>query len=220
LPIKIINSVTPWPDNLAMIVAPGVQMVDDALVKKWDDYASNGGNLVLTCRTGLMDRTGQLFEGALAKPILPLIGATIEAYDVLPDDVSGHIEMDNVKYKWGAWGDLLYAEPTTKVIAKYSDQFYAGAIAATGKKHGKGTVIYCGVNAEPAFTSALMERVATNLKLPITKLPPRVQVIQRGNKKIALNYQLVPLDAPAPKGAKFIVGTRKVDPVGVSIWEE
>ncbi|HVT87373.1 MAG TPA: beta-galactosidase [Tepidisphaeraceae bacterium] len=220
LRVQIVHPNKPWPKDLSMVVAPGVQMVNDKLIKQFDDYAAGGGNLVLTCRTGLMDRHGQLFEGPVGKPILPLIGGTIEAYDGLPADTFGQVDLDGTKHKWGVWGDLLYAEPSSKVLAKYADQFYAGAAAALHRKHGKGTVSYCGVYAEPSFTDAFLEKVAALTRTPVMKLPNRVQVIKRGKHWIALNYQLVPFDAPATKGAKFLVGSRKVDPVGVSVWEE
>jgi beta-galactosidase len=136
------------PGDLPIIVAPSVQMVDEALVRKFDDYASGGGHLVLTCRTALMDRTGQLWEGPTAAPIVPLIGATIEAYDGLPDETWGTVEMDGTRHRWGIWADLLYAEPTTRVLAKYADQFYIGAAAVTRARRGHGTVTYCGVCSE------------------------------------------------------------------------
>jgi beta-galactosidase len=195
-------------------------MVDEALVQKWDDYANAGGNLVLTCRTGLMDRTGQVWEGPLAKPIVPLIGATIEAYDGLPDDTWGEVEMDGHKHTWGVWADLLYAEPTTKVLAKYSNQFYAGAIAATRNRRGNGTVSYCGVFAESPFIDAMLEKIATDAGLPVTVLPPRVHLLKRGSHRILLNYQDQPITAPAPVGTKFLVGSAKVEPAGVAVWEE
>lgn len=218
--IEIVLPNRPWPKGMSIVVAPGVQMVDETLIKQFDEYASGGGNLVLTCRTGLMDRNGQLWEGPVAKPILPLIGGAIEAYDGLPEGTFGKVEMDGVQHKWGIWGDLMYAEPNTKVLAKYSDQFYAGAAAVLHRKHGKGTVTYCGVNAENTFTDALLDKLIPPTKPPLAKLPPRVQVLRRGKYRIALNYQLVPFDAPAPKGAKFIIGAKKVDPVGVAVWEE
>jgi beta-galactosidase len=218
--VEVLHPDRPWPADLSMIVAPGVQMVDDALVRRFDDYASAGGLLVLTCRTALMDRNGQLFEGPLAQPILPLIGGSIEAYDGLPEDVWGTVEMDGVKHRWGAWGDLLYAEENTKVIARYADQFYAGAAAVTARKHGSGTITYCGVYAEPSLCEALVERIATNAKVPMTILPPRVQLLRRGGHRILLNYQDKPIDAPAPRTARFLVGARKVEPAGVAVWEE
>jgi len=84
LNVRILHPRQPWPEGLKLIVAPAMQMVDDALVKRFDDFAAAGGHLVLTCRTGVMDRDGQLWEGPAAMPILPLIGTRIEAYDSLP----------------------------------------------------------------------------------------------------------------------------------------
>jgi beta-galactosidase len=218
--VEIIHPYRRWPTGLAMIVAPGVQMVDDAIVQQFEEYASGGGHLLLTCRTGLMDRNGQLFEGPIAAPIVPLIGGTIEAYDSLPENSFGHVEMDAIRHKWDAWADLLYAEPTTKVLAKYADQFYTGGAAVIQNKRGSGTVTYCGVYADNSFTDALVEKIAAAANLSASPLPPRVQVLRRGRYRIALNYQLVPFDAPAPRGARFLVGTRQVEPVGVAVWEE
>jgi beta-galactosidase len=81
LKVRVLHPGKPWPLDLPMIVAPGLQMVDRKTVETFTDYAIGGGHLVLTCRTALMDRNGQLFEGPLARPILPLIGGSIEAYD-------------------------------------------------------------------------------------------------------------------------------------------
>lgn len=35
------------------LVAPAYQLLDSALVKRWEKYVANGGHLVLSCRTGL-----------------------------------------------------------------------------------------------------------------------------------------------------------------------
>lgn len=226
LKVKILHPGKPWPNDLPMIVAPGVQMVDDELIGQFEAYASGGGHLVLTCRTGLMDRAGQFWEGPTAKPILPLIGGTIEAYDGLPDQTYGQLEMEGHHYPWNVWGDLLYAEPQTKVLARYADQFYATAAAVIQNRRGKGTVTYCGVYAEPPFIDALMEKIIGQMSqkrqapLKVASLPPRVQLLTRGPYKILLNYQHVPCEAPAPVGARFVVGSRSVEPAGVAVWEE
>lgn len=219
LKVKILHPGGEWPSDLKMIVAPGVQMVDDALVKRFDDYAAAGGHLVLTCRTALMNRDGQLWEGPAAKPILPLIGANIEAYDSLPEGAAGHVEvLDHGKHGWGVWADLLYAEEGTKVIAKYTDQFYAGAVAATMRKHGKGLVTYSGVYGDQTYHDALIDKLTKISKLTTTPLPDRVAVYKRGPYSICLNYTDKTIDAPVKK-AKFIVGTNKIEPAGVAVWE-
>jgi beta-galactosidase len=220
LKVKILRPGTPWPKDLPIVIVPAVQMVDDAMIQQMDAYAAGGGHLLLTCRTATHDRNGHFFEGPTAAPILPLIGATIEAYDVLPDGHTGEIEMDGQKYAWGAWGELLYVEDKTKIVAKYADQFYADAAAATRRKHGRGTVSYCGVAGEGAFCDAFLEKLATEAKLEVSPLPSRVHIIRRGPYRVLLNYQDKPVEAPAPKGTRFLVGGRKVDPAGVAVWEE
>jgi beta-galactosidase len=222
LAVKVLRPGQEWPADLAVVVAPGLQMVDDAIVEQMHRYVAAGGHLVLTCRTALMDKSGQLFEGPLAKPILPLIGGSIEGYDGLPEGLMGRVELgDGKQFEWGAWGDLLYGEPETKTVAKYADQFYAGAAAVLQRKHeGGGVVTYCGVFGEEPFTDAVAEKIAAQAKLPATPLPSRVQLLRRGGYRILLNYSTNTVEAPAPPRTRFVVGTRKVEAAGVAVWKE
>ena len=111
--------------------------------------------------------------------------------------------------------------PRTKVLAKYADQFYAGAAAVIQcRRRNGGAVTYCGVHGEQSFTDALMEKLAAQAGLTTTPLPSRVQLIRRGPYRVLLNYQDTIFNAPAPRGARFVVGSRRVDPAGVAIWEE
>jgi beta-galactosidase len=220
LGVRVLRPGQAWPSDLPIIVAPGLQMVDDETVDQMKAYAAGGGHLVMTCRTALMDRSGQFFEGPTAKPILPLIGGSIEAYDGLPDSTLGQVEMEGKKYAWGVWGDLLYGEAETRTLAKYADQFYAGAAAVIQNKYQGGTVTYCGVFGEEAFTDALAERIAGQAKLGVTPLPARVHLVRRGAYRFLLNYTTGTVDAPAPPKTRFVVGSRKVEPAGVAVWKE
>jgi hypothetical protein len=47
-----------------------------------------------------------------------------------------------------------------------------------------------------------------------------VQLIRRGPYRIVLNYQDKPFVAPSPRGARFVLGAKTVEPAGVAIWEE
>ncbi len=221
--IRILRPGADWPADLPLIVAPGLQMMDEKLISRLESYARAGGNLVLTCRTGLMDRTGQLWEGPWAKPILPLIAGTIEGYDSLRDDRFGEIEFEGKKYPWGVWGDQLMPNRGTEIIATYADQFYAGAAAVTRARVEKGTVNYFGVCSEQGLVDAFVESLAKSIgreRLRGQVLPGRVQVLRRGAYRIALNYRDEIVDAPAPASAKFLVGSRKIGPADVAVWEE
>jgi beta-galactosidase len=220
--IQVIRPGQPIPNSLKLLILPAVQMVDDTMVQSWKNYVAAGGNLLITCRTATMDRTGQFFEGPTASPILPLIGGTIEAYDSLPEGAFGKLTMGDEGYQWGTWADLLYAEESTRVLATYSDQFYAGAAAVMQKSHpGKGgTVTYCGVFPEIPFADALVEYLLLQMKLPLTPTPHRVHILRRGAYHICLNYQDEPYEIPAGRNAQFIVGSRRLEPADVAVWEE
>jgi beta-galactosidase len=219
LKMKILRPRNPWPSDLRMIVVPGLQMTDDQVHQQLNNYVAAGGHLLLTCRTALMDRNGQMWEAPTANPILPLIGAGIEGYDGLPDGTFAKLEMDGRSFDWGVWADHLTANPETQVLATYSEQFFKGTPAVTQKRHEKGTVTYCGVFAEQPFINALLEKlVAADGALKTTILPDRVQLLRRGKYWMLLNYRDQPVSAPAPANATFVMGSREVVPAGLAIW--
>ncbi|PYV88253.1 MAG: hypothetical protein DMG05_15815 [Acidobacteria bacterium] len=73
-------------------------------------------------------------EDAWAAPIYNLIGATIPGYDVLPEPLRGKIKANGKTYDWSVWADWLEPKGGTLVLAHYTDQFYAGRVAATSHK--------------------------------------------------------------------------------------
>jgi len=219
--VRVLHPEGEWPAHLKMIIVPAAQMIDPARVQRLDAYAAGGGHLVLTCRTGLMDRNGQLWEGPTAQPILPLIGAAIDGYDSLPEVATAHVAFDShSRYAWGVWGDLIQPNPGTEVLARYADQFYAGTAAVTTRSHGRGRVTYSGVYGEQPFHDALVKKLAELSGLHHAPLPNRVSVYRRGPYTICLNYTDKSVEAPAPAGVTYVVGSSRIEPAGVAVWEK
>jgi beta-galactosidase len=220
--IKLLRPGTDWPHDLPLIVAPGIQMVDESLIGQFHEYTQSGGHLVLTARTGLMDKTGQLWEDEIAGPIIPLIGASIASYDGLPENVTGKIKMGKKSYTWNVWADQLTPHKGTQVLATYADQFYKGAPAITRRKTKSGSVHYVGVYPDQPLLDDLVAALAKFIgkaRLKTTPIPPRVQLLRRGQYWIALNYNDKPIPTPAPKTAKLLIGSRKLAPADVAVWK-
>jgi beta-galactosidase len=55
------------------------------LTAKWEEFARNGGTIIMSPRTGMKDMNGHLWEDVWAKPVSDLIGAEIDFYDLLPE---------------------------------------------------------------------------------------------------------------------------------------
>ncbi|HEY7303501.1 MAG TPA: beta-galactosidase [Bryobacteraceae bacterium] len=218
-----VDVVTPDRDfsKYPFVVAPAYQLVDSDLVQRFNDYVQGGGHLILTSRTGQKDLRGHLLEGPWAAPILPLIGATIPIYDVLPVGVNGKVTAGGRTYLWGSWGDILEPGPGTEVLATYADQFYSGKAAAVTRKLGRGTVTYIGVDTlDGELERALMRKVYEAAGAKPADLDPNFLVDWRDGFWVATNFASTTELIPAPANAQILIGERDVPPGGVTVWIE
>lgn len=203
------------------VIAPAYELVDSTLIKKWDNYAANGGNLVVTCRTAIKDRSGHFWEAEIAAPISGLIGARIGASDMLPADVQGEITSKSTNYLWNNWADLLEPEKGTEVLATYSNQFYAGKAAAVKRTLGKGTVTYIGVDTDDSKLEKVLLREIFNQAGATTEdYPTGVYVNWRDGFFVAVNYSSENYTVTVPASAQILAGDRVLGPAGVVVWSE
>jgi beta-galactosidase len=201
------------------VVAPAYQLVDAGLIRKWTTYAESGGNLILTARTGQKDPQGHLWEAMWSEPIYGLIGAKIPRYDLLPGNIEGHVSAGEQRYSWGSWGDILEPQAGTTVLARYTDQFYAGKAAAVTHKLGKGTVTYIGVDSlKGDLEAALLRKVYTTAGVTPGSAAPDFVIDWRDGFWVATNFTLLPRAIPAASTAELLVGVRTVVPGGVAVW--
>lgn len=205
-----------------VLLLPAYQLIDDSLILKLTKYVNEGGNLILTVRTGLMDRNGKFFEAKWAEKIWPLIGAKIKMYDVLSDDIFAEVVMNNVKYKWNNWADILEGDSNTEVWANYNDQFYKGAAAVTNRKLGRGTVTYVGVDSDDgSIEKDVIARLYKSIGITTEPLPEGVIKVWRSGFWIAINYSSQPAKIKIPSNASIIIGkTSTLQPADVLVWKE
>ena len=204
-----------------MIVAPAYEMIDEALVQRWKDYVNNGGNLVLTCRTGHKTRNGQLFEAKYAEPIYSLIGAKIDFYDLLQPTTPDNVSFGGKNYPWTSWGEILIPEKNTESWANYLGDFYEGSTAITHYKLGKGTVTYVGVDSQDGqMEKNVLKKLYGALNIPLLDLPPGLHIEYRDGFGIAVNYADRTYTLPLGNDAKYIIGGKEIPTAGVSVWKE
>jgi beta-galactosidase len=205
-----------------VLVVPAAQLVDDQLVARWRAYAENGGQLIITCRTGQKDRRGFLWEGPWQAPMLDLIGAKVAFYDTLPAPNTGHVEMDGKTYAWSSWGEILEPQgPGTQVLASYTDQYYAKRPAIITRKLGRGSMTYVGVDSTSGdLEAAVIRGVYERAGISVENFDQNFVVDWRDGFWVATNFTEKQETVPAPAGTKMLVGTRELGPAGVAVWQE
>ncbi len=219
LRVQIVHPNEKFPDGLDLLVCPSMQLVDQPFIDQLDAYVQSGGNLVFSPRNLIQDKTGQFFEEPRAAKLKHLIGGEVAAYDSLPDETHGLIEMDGKQYKWTIWAELLYADEGAKSWAKFTNQFYAGSTSIMFKKHDNGSVTYCGAFGGRDLAEAVIEKLCKTLGWEIEPLPDRVRLLERDGYMICMNFSDQPVEVPAPKKTKFLIGSSKLDPAGVAVWK-
>jgi len=204
-----------------IVIAPAFELVDTPLIKKWTQYVRQGGNLILTVRTGTKDRNGYIFKSDWGAMIYPLIDAKIDNFDHLLPSSKGTIKAFNKEYYWNNWADLVEANHSENVLATYTNQFYAGKAAVVTNKIGKGTITYIGVDTDDAqLEKDVLRQVYQNMGATTEDYPEGVYVQWRDGFWVAVNYSSDAYQLELPKKAKILIGTKTVTSGGVTIWTD
>lgn len=204
-----------------IVVAPAYQLVNTEILETWKKYAQEGGNLILTCRTGQKDKNAQLWEQPWAGPIRELIGGAVSYYDHLPDNRTGKIAAGPGLYEWNNWAEVLEPKAGTETLANFTSLFYKGKSAAIRNKMGKGTVSYIGVDTDNGqLETDLVAKIITDAKIKTSNLPEGVYINYRSGLYIAFSYSDKPFNLPIPADAKILVGKQTIEQAGVTVWKE
>jgi len=202
------------------VMVAACQMVDKPLVDKWTKYAENGGNLIISVRTGLKDRNGHFPEAAWANSISSLIGGKIVMNDMLSKTKIAKVSFGGKEYSWNNWGDMLEPAAGTEVWATFADQFYAGKPTVIHRTLGKGTVTYIGTDTDDGkLEKDVLKKVYETAGIGVQELPEGVMVNWRDGFFIANNYSSSNVTLDIPQTSKIIFGTKEMTPAGVLVWK-
>lgn len=219
-PVDIISEKDDF-STYPFLIAPAYQLLDSALVKRWTQYAENGGHLILTCRTGQKDRNAALWEAPLAAPIHDLAGIENLFYDHIPNNLWAKVDFNGTIYDWNNWGDVITPKENVDVWATYTDQFYKGSASVIHRKLGKGSVTYIGTDTDDGkLEKDIMRRVYSNAGVQTENLPYGVVKEWRDGFHVALNYTSDKQQIAIPEKATIIIGNARLEPAEVVIWKE
>ncbi|MFI0429991.1 beta-galactosidase [Mariniflexile sp. HMF6888] len=218
-PVDFVRDTTNF-SNYPVLIAPAYQMIDQQMIDKLTNYAKNGGHLVLSCRSGIQNRKGHLWEAKFYEPMWKLIGAEIESYDLLMPHAPGKIKFNNQEFEWVSWGDLLKPNKETETWANFQNVFYAGTPAVVSRKLGKGTVTYIGADSK---NGDLEKQVLTQLyqqqHIPIENYPEGIMIEYRDGFGIAVNYSDKVYNMELPANATILIGTKAMKTADVLVWK-
>jgi beta-galactosidase len=218
-----------------LVFAPSLQLLTAGEADLLKLYVQNGGTLVATCNTGLVDEHHITPDDGFPHDLTDLFGLELQEFDVLPPGEENHL---TVKGPFTAthlhpaklWCDIIEAKGC-QVLATYAKDFYAGKPAMTMNAYGNGRAIYIGTVSHQFFYYDLVTWLRQLVGLhPLLKVPDTIEVSMRekDNTRIyfLLNHQNSPIRISFYKpmhdflGDRVISGNYDMPPYGLLVLDE
>lgn len=218
-----------------LVIAPSLHLLRGAEADRLKLYVQNGGTLVGTFNTGLVDEHCIAPVNGYPLDLTDLFGLEVTEFDMLPPSEENHLTFKGAfptshLHPAKLWCDLI--EPKEcQVLATYSRDFYAGKPALTMNTFGLGKAIYLGTMSHPFFYSDFVTwlRQLCNLH-PLLKVPEQVEVSMREKEGTRIHFLLN--HKPSPVRVQFykpmhdlltganIMGNHDLPPHGVLVIDE
>jgi len=185
-----------------LVIAPSLHQLAWGEADRLKLYVQNGGTLVGTCNSGMVDEHHIAPDDGFPLGLTDLFGLEVVEFDPIPHDSENHLHMkadfpSSHLHPAKVWCDLI--EPREcKVMATFAKDFYAGRPALTINEFGLGKAIYIGTMSHLHFYLDLVTWLRQECKLfPLLRVPEGVEVSlrQRENTRIyfLLNHQSSPV---------------------------
>ncbi|WP_109005129.1 beta-galactosidase [Streptomyces rishiriensis] len=151
-----------------VLVAPVLHMVPAGLAKDLTRYAEQGGHLVITYFSGVVDENDHVWLGGYPGALRDLLGIRIEEFGPLLAGES--VELDD-STRGTLWTDrITVADGATDVLAHYRSGVHAGRPAVTRRSTGDGSASYVstrlGVDGLRSLLPRLLEPAGVSSELP------------------------------------------------------
>lgn len=149
-----------------------------------------------------------LAPGALRK-LLPMRVLSVET---LRPDCSGSLTWNNKAYDSDRWREEVELTSDAEVEARFDDG--GPAIVRAGR------MVYVASLTGRDFLADFLESLCAEVGVPTHRVQGDVRLRRRGDLVFALNYGAEATPAPAPEGARFVLGGATIGPRDVAVWRD
>ncbi|WP_181804699.1 beta-galactosidase [Streptomyces shenzhenensis] len=197
-----------------LVVVPALYLMTAAAGNNLREYVENGGTLVVSYFSGIVDEYDAVHEGAYPGPLRETLGLTVEEFSPLLKDQRVRLTgPDGLELTGDVWTEFVVPRGA-ETVWTYADGLTAGLPAVTRHPLGEGTAWYVSTRLDAHGLDALLGRAAEDAGIaPRAELPRDVEVVRRtgesGSFLFAVNHTVtdakVPLEA---HGTELLTGER------------
>ena len=161
-----VDVVTPQQDlsKYSLVVAPMMYMMTEETMDRFRDYVKNGGVLVGSYLSGLVNETDLTYLGGWPKTLQETYGIDAKEIDTLYPKDKNSIKFGNESFEVVDYCTIIEAKEA-EVLAKYEEDFYKNTPAITKNNLEKGKAYFIGARTNQEFLSKLYDEIVKDLHI-------------------------------------------------------
>jgi len=192
-------------------------LVNEQAVENINRYVENGGNLVMSFFSGIVDENEHIRPGGYPAPFREMLGLVVEEYAPYSETQSNTIcTTDNQQFGCSLWSDILHLK-TAQATATFEQDYYVGSPAITRNPFGQGTAFYVGTVPDANGMAWLMENICetAGVKPVVSNAQTGVEILRRANGNSAwlfvLNHSSDRISVSLEKSGRDLLTGREVN---------
>ncbi len=192
-------------DGYAMVVVPTLPHVSDAAASA---FAAHDGVTLFGPRSGSKTRSFRIPETLPPGPLADLVPIKVNRVASLRPGFEQAVAWGNRRFTARRWAEDL--ETSLEALAGFDGG--GPALVAHGARH----YLACWPGAD--LLEAVLDHLAAAAGLDAKPLPTDLRLRRRGDLHFAFNYGAEPVEVPAPEGATFRLGQRRLPGHDLAAW--
>ncbi len=162
------------------VVAPVLYMVKEGMQERLENYVENGGVLVTSFMSGIVDQSDNVHLGGYPGPLRKLAGVWVEEIDALAPEQSNTLRFaDGTESTCQLLCDIIHLENAVS-LTDYTSNFYTDSPAVTQNSFGQGSVYYVGTQLEKNGLETILNQVVASSDIkPIIDIDTKLEVVCR-----------------------------------------
>ena len=163
-----------------IIVAPVLYMCKKGMKEALEAFVANGGVLVTSFMSGIVDESDNVHLGGYPGPLRKLAGVWAEEIDALAPSQANRVRFaDGGEFTCNLLCDILHLEGA-EALAVYGEDFYQGTPAVTCNRFGQGRVYYVATQLAPEGLDKLLDEAAQAAKVsPVAAPCSGLEIVRR-----------------------------------------
>lgn len=160
--------------NYKLLFIPGVAVMDEANANKIREFVKNGGTVVMTSNSAIVDETGKVFASTHPGRLNDVLGIRVASYEeteslneisrkafkgkkITVDYKAQAITLESTRF------DIV--EPTSASVLANITSVDKDYTIITSNKYGKGRAIYIGLPAKAEVLNPLLDDLISELSI-------------------------------------------------------